>query len=176
MKLLFKKKKEIMSRFPPLICVCIYIYRSVGIARGPSTSSTDPTNLLTQTFVDSEREGKYRLHRDPTAVYNLLALPLALTWLAFFALATSPWYDYFFNKFFFFLLNIKSKLCYLISVSFFRNPVYVVFFPVIAGLLLLVVVGVADTWENCVGSHVTNTRLMSWTLRLATSINNYVFN
>ncbi|KAI9551671.1 hypothetical protein GHT06_022007 [Daphnia sinensis] len=95
-------------------------FGSVGMARGPSTSSTNPTNLMTQTFVDSEREGKYRLHRDPTAVYNLLALPLALTWLAFFALATSPW-----------------------------NPVYILFFPVIAGLLLLVLVGVADTWENC---------------------------
>lgn len=65
--------------------------RSVGIARRP-TAGTNQTNLLTQTFVDPEREAKYRLHRDATAVYNLLALPLALTWLAFFALATSSWY------------------------------------------------------------------------------------
>jgi hypothetical protein len=68
--------------------------RPVGIAarRSSTSSGAIPTNLLTQTFVDPEREAKYRLHRDATAVYNLLALPLALTWLAFFALATSPWY------------------------------------------------------------------------------------
>ncbi|XP_046444965.1 adenylate cyclase type 3-like [Daphnia pulex] len=94
----------------------------VGIAvrRSSTSSGAIPTNLLTQTFVDPEREAKYRLHRDATAVYNLLALPLALTWLAFFALATSPW-----------------------------SPVFILFFPLIASLLLLVVVGVADTWENC---------------------------
>ena len=71
--------------------------RSVGMAvRRPS--GTNPTNLLTQTFVNPETEAKYRLHRDATAVYNLLALPLALTWLAFFALATSPWYVLYVNS------------------------------------------------------------------------------
>lgn len=49
--------------------------------------------MLTQTFVDPEREAKYREHRDRTAVYNLLGLPLALAWLALFVLATSAWYE-----------------------------------------------------------------------------------
>ena len=54
-------------------------------------------NVLTQTFVEVDREAKYRQHRDPTDVYNLLALPLALTFLTCFVLATSSWYAMAFN-------------------------------------------------------------------------------
>ena len=49
------------------------------------------THVLTQTFVDPVSEVKYRLYYDSTAVYNLLALPVALTSVTFFALATNQW-------------------------------------------------------------------------------------
>ena len=49
------------------------------------------THLLTQTFVDPVSEVKYRHYYDSTSVYNLLALPVALTSVTFFALATNQW-------------------------------------------------------------------------------------
>ena len=44
-------------------------------------------NLLSE--INPEREAQYRLHRDSTVVYNILAIPLALAWQAFFDLAIS---------------------------------------------------------------------------------------
>ena len=66
--------------------------RGGGGGRQSIRGRMNQINVLTQTFVDGDREAKYRQHRDPTDVYNLLALPLALTWLTFFVLATSSWY------------------------------------------------------------------------------------
>jgi hypothetical protein len=54
------------------------------------------TRLMTQTFLDASKEAKYRQYHDPIAVYNLLALPIALTSVTAFVLATTQWSQYFF--------------------------------------------------------------------------------
>ena len=53
------------------------------------------TRLMTQTFLDASKEAKYRQYHDPIAVYNLLALPIGLTSVTAFVLATTQWSQYF---------------------------------------------------------------------------------